>query len=136
MQIRFLTTPEECGDYLLPRFDKERNEVVYILCLDGKCKVIDCKKVGEGSINSAGVPIRRVVELALNLNATFVVLAHNHPTGLALPSAEDIETTRIVASALQVVDVALLDHIIVADGDYVSIKRSNYFLNEGVFAEC
>ena len=130
-----LRSVEACGKYLSPFFRSRRNEEVYLLCLDAKCKVIGCKRIGEGSVNSAGVPIRRIVEVALNLNATAVVLAHNHPSGLALPSGEDIHTTRLVAQALQAVDVVLADHIIVADDEFVSLKQSNYFLNEDVFCE-
>ena len=82
--------------------------------------------VGEGSVNSAGVPIRKLVEIALGSNATSVVLAHNHPSGVAVPSGEDIQTTRRLAMALNAVDIALVDHIVVADGDFVSMADSGY----------
>ena len=119
-----LTSVEKCGEYLLPRFHGRRNETVFVLCLDAKCKVICCKEVGEGSVNSAAVPIRKIVEIALNSNATSVVIAHNHPSGLALPSPEDEHTTAKVAKALAAVDIELADHIIVADDDYVSLAQS------------
>ena len=93
-----LLTNEQCGDYLLPYFVGRRDETVFMLCLDAKCKVLCCKEVGRGSVNSAGVPVRRVVETALGVNATTVILAHNHPSGIALPSKEDILTTRRVAA--------------------------------------
>jgi DNA repair protein RadC len=83
--------------------------------------------VGEGSVNSANVPIRRVVEIALASNATTVVLAHNHPSGLAIPSADDIQTTYRVAAALYAVEVTLADHIVVSNEDYVSMVQSGYF---------
>lgn len=121
-----LNTVEKCGEYLVPFFFGRRNETVFMLCLDAKCKVLCCKEVGEGSVNSANVPIRRIVETALGANATSVVLAHNHPSGLALPSGDDIQTTRRVASALSTVDVYLADHIVVADDDYVSMVQSGY----------
>ena len=100
---------------------------MYLLCLDAKGKVLCCQMVGEGSVNSAGVPIRRVVEIALAANATTVVLAHNHPSGLALPSYEDIATTKRLAVALNAVDITLADHIVVADGDHVSLVQSGYY---------
>ena len=78
-------------------------------------------------MNSANVPIRRVVEIALSTNATTVVLAHNHPSGLAIPSADDIRTTYRVAAALQAVEINLADHIVVSNGDYVSMVLSSYF---------
>jgi DNA repair protein RadC len=122
-----LTTTEMCGDYLLPHFVGRRNETVFLLCLDAKCKVLGCKEVGEGSVNSASVPIRRIVEIALGMNATTVVLAHNHPSGLALPSGEDVQTTRRLALALDTVDITLADHIVVADDDYVSMAQSGLY---------
>ena len=122
-----LASTEQCGDYLLPYFIGRRNETVFILCLDAKCKVLGCKEVGEGSVNSASVPIRRIVEMALGMNATTVVLAHNHPSGLALPSGDDVQTTRRLAAALDGVDITLADHIIVADDDYVSLAQSGLY---------
>lgn len=126
-QSMVLASTEQCGDYLLPYFIGRRNETVFILCLDAKCKVLGCKEVGEGSVNSASVPIRRIVELALGMNATTVILAHNHPSGLALPSGDDVQTTRRLAAALDGVDITLADHIIVADDDYVSLAQSGLY---------
>jgi DNA repair protein RadC len=83
--------------------------------------------VAEGSINCANVPIRRIVEMALAANATTVILAHNHPSGIALPSDEDIATTRRLAAALATVEIILADHIIVADDDYVSLLQSGLY---------
>lgn len=126
-QVKILPTIEDCGRYLIPHFHGRRNETVLLLCMDAKCKVICCKEIGEGSVNSAGVPIRRIVETALGVTATTVVLAHNHPSGLALPSGEDIETTHRVAAALNAVEIQLADHIVVADDDFVSIAQSGYY---------
>ena len=125
-RLEILPTIEACGNYLVPRFFGRKVETVFLLCLDAKCKVLCCKEVGEGSVNSAGISIRRIVETALGANATSVVLAHNHPSGMALPSAEDIQTTRRVAAALNTVDILLADHIVVADDDFVSMVQSGY----------
>ena len=125
-QFTILTTLEACAKYIVPRFFGRRVEMVYVLCLDAKCKVLCCKEMGEGSVNSAGISVRKIVELALAVNATTVVLAHNHPSGVAFPSDEDIQTTRRLASALQMVEIGLADHIIVADDDYISLVQSGY----------
>lgn len=122
-----LNTIEKCGEYITPFFEGRRNETVFLLCLDAKCKVLCCREVGEGSVNSAAVPIRRIVEMALGANATSVVLAHNHPSGIALPSAEDVHTTQRLAAALEAVEIQLVDHIVVADEDYVSHVQSGLF---------
>lgn len=121
-----LPTIDKCGAYLVPFFFGRPTESVFLLCLDAKCKVLCCREVGRGSVNSAGVSVRKIVETAIGANATSAVLAHNHPSGLALPSAEDIQTTRRVAAALAAVEVHLADHIVVADGDYVSMVQSGY----------
>lgn len=125
--IVILDSIEKCGDYLTPHFFGKRNETVFLLCLDAKCKVLCCKEVGEGTVNSASVPIRRVVEIAMGANATSVVLAHNHTSGVAVPSKADVATTQLVAQALDMVEIALVDHIVVADGDYVSMVLSGLY---------
>ncbi len=122
-----LSTVEECGAYLVPFLEGKRYETIYMLSLDAKCMVLNCQMVGQGGINSAGVHIRDIVDLALSTNATSVVLAHNHPSGVALPSYEDVRTTINIAQALSMVDVILNDHVIVADGDYVSMVQSGLF---------
>ena len=127
IQETILPSIEKCGQYLVPFFHGRRNEMVYILCLDAKCKVLCCKEMGEGSVNSAGVPIRRIVEAALGANATSVILAHNHPSGFALPSGEDVQTTKRVALALDAVEIQLVDHIVVADDDFVSLAQSGLY---------
>ncbi len=123
---RILNTVDLYGDYLMPCFFGRKTEVVYLLCLDAKCKPLSCRMVGEGDVNSAAVPIRRIVEMALASNSTMVVLAHNHPSGLAIPSPEDVQTTLRLREALQVVDISLTDHLIIADDDYISMFQSGY----------
>lgn len=124
---KILDSIDKCGEYLVPHFYGRRHETVFLLCLDAKCKLLSCKEVGEGSVNSAAVPIRRIVEMALAANATSVVLAHNHPSGIAVPSGDDVQTTQRLLAALDAVDIQLIDHIVVADDDYVSMYQSNFF---------
>lgn len=125
-RVKVLTTLDACGAYLVPYFFGRTRETVFLLCLDAKCKVLDCREIGEGSVNCASISVRKVVETALTANATTVLLAHNHPSGVAVPSAEDVQTTRRVAAALAAVEVHLADHIVVADGDFVSMVQSGY----------
>lgn len=118
---------DSCGDYILPYFDGKDKETVFLLCLDANCRVLCCRELEEGNVNSANVSIRKIVDAALTENATSVVLAHNHPSGVALPSREDIYTTKKLAHALRFVDVVLMDHIIVAEDDYVSLVHSGLY---------
>jgi DNA repair protein RadC len=131
-QNTILNTTEKCGQYLISHFYGRRNETVFLLCLDAKCKLLCCREIGEGSVNSAGIPVRRIVETALAANATSVVLAHNHPSGIATPSTEDVYTTRRVAAALETVEVVLADHIVVADDDFVSLAQSGFYRPGGM----
>lgn len=123
-RVKCLTTLDACGAYLVPYFFGRTRETVFLLCMDAKCKVLCCREVSQGGVNSASISIRKIVETALYAGATTVVLAHNHPSGMALPSNEDVQTTRRVAAALAAVEIHLADHIVVADGDYVSMVQS------------
>lgn len=127
----------KCGEYLRSRFKGKRNEMVYVLCLDAKCKVLCCKEIGEGSVNMVSISARKVAEAAMAVNATSVILAHNHPSGLAIPSDEDILTTHRIARGLRALDIYLADHLVFADGDFTSMVQSGkysvhdeWFLNE------
>jgi DNA repair protein RadC len=118
---------EDCGLYLLPYFIGRQKETVFLLCLNANCNVISCREVGEGEINSAVISPRRVVEIALTEKASTVVLAHNHPSGVALPSREDVLVTQRLAAALAAVEVTLFDHLIVAGDDFVSLVQSRLY---------
>ena len=119
-----LNSIDNCCEYLTRFFKGKKNETVFLLSLDAKLKLLSCREVGEGSVNYASVPIRRCVEMALEDGATSVILAHNHPSGLAVPSGDDVATTRRLAMALSTVEIQLADHIVVADDDYVSMVQS------------
>ena len=113
-------------ELLAPYFFGARNEMAYVVCLDAKGKLIACKKLSEGDALSTDVSARNVVSAALGCNAATVVLAHNHISGVALPSAEDRMTTLHLAKLLREVGVLLYDHFIIVDGDMVSMRQSGY----------
>ena len=128
---RLLPTIDDCARYLEPYFFGKQQEMVYLLCLDAGCNAIACREVGEGELNAAAVSPRRVVEVALAEKAASVVLAHNHPGGVAIPSPEDVAVTRRLYAALSAVDVVLMDHLVMVDGDYVSMVQSRLFQTGG-----
>ena len=103
-------------------------ELLYQACLDGKGKLLSCKKLSQGSADCTALSVRQVVENSLLSGASAVVLAHNHPSGVALPSESDRAVTLWVRDALKTMDIRLLDHIIVADNDFVSMNQSGYLL--------
>lgn len=121
-----MTSTEAAGSYLLECFAGEKTEVIYLLCIDSKGKLLHTKRLDEGGIESVEVNIRKLVECALLSKASAVILSHNHPSGVALPSGDDYSTTIEVQRALAPLGVRLLDHIIVADGDFVSMADSGY----------
>ncbi len=125
-----VSTTREVAEIFRPLFYGARNEMVFLLCMDGKGKVLGCPKIGEGNVNSADVSTRQVVECALNHNAVQVILAHNHVSGLALPSDEDRATTRYLREVLRQVGVVLVDHMIFVDDDMVSLRDSGYLREE------
>lgn len=112
---------------LRPSFFGARNERVCVLCMDGKRKVLGVRQVAEGNVNAVEVTTRLIVEAALSLNATALILAHNHVSGLAFPSPEDKVTTRHLYEVLARVGVELLDHLIFSDDDAVSLRDSGFF---------
>ena len=122
-----INSTEKAGQFLLPKFIGRTDENIIAVSLDSKCSVINSSIVSEGSVNEVSLNIRKLVEIAIKNKAISVILAHNHPNGLAIPSNEDIETTWKVKRALDYVGVNLLDHIIVANNDFVSMRDSKKF---------
>lgn len=122
-----LNSTEKAGRFLVPRYYGEKQEVVFLISLDAKMKVLNCTQIGRGSVNSADVSIRKIVSTALLDNATGVILSHNHTSGIALPSKDDEQVTRKIAAALKSVEVELIDHIVVADSDFVSMRDNGFF---------
>lgn len=117
---------EDAKALLEDYFVGARSERVCLLCMDGKGKSLGVRVVGEGSVNSAFITRRGVVEAALSLNASRAILAHNHVSGLALPSAEDRDTTEQLKRVLDSVGVRLEDHLIFVDDDMVSMRDSGF----------
>lgn len=123
-----LDSTQAAGQYLRPYFSQgARYEMAYLVCLDGKYKVLGCHKLDEGTVNAAEITPRKMVEIVLAHNATAAILAHNHLSGLALPSNADLMSTQQLRAILRSVDVELLDHLIFTDDDMVSLKDSGFF---------
>jgi DNA repair protein RadC len=119
-----LDSTEKMGQFVLPKFFGEHNERVLLICLDNKCKVLHSSFVSEGSMNATEIHVRRILEQAIRNHATAVVIAHNHPSGFALPSFEDQQSTKVLTNTLHVAGIQLIDHLIVAEDDYVSMRST------------
>lgn len=111
------------GNYLVDHFRDRHNEEFCMMLLDGSLTLIEFKTVGVGSVNSTPVDVKALTKHALLSNATHVILAHNHPSGPALPSERDRQLTAQLEAALGAVGISLLDHLIVND---VGFKPTMY----------
>lgn len=121
---KIVASVDQAGAYFLRLLDGQRTEQLYQLCVDGKGKVLSCRMLSQGQADMTVLSLRQAVENALLSGASGVFLAHNHPSGVALPSQADVQATVQVRDALKRLDIRLIDHIIVADGDYVSMASS------------
>ncbi len=126
--IRVFRSSADLGRFLVPRFMDERDEVALLLCLDSRKSLICCEILNRGVVNAVDITVRRMVELALKNKAASLVLAHNHPEGIAFPSREDEIFTRKAGEALRLMGIELLDHIIVAGDRYSSMRETGLFI--------
>ncbi|MBQ2898118.1 MAG: DNA repair protein RadC [Oscillospiraceae bacterium] len=115
---------DDIGTYLMPKFVGRTVETIMLAALDNKNKIISCSIIAEGENDRASLSKRKVMEEAIRVGATRVVLAHNHPRGFAMPSKEDIHLTEEVYALLRTVEIELVDHIIFAEDDFVSLAAS------------
>ena len=112
--------------YIINKFvGYEEEENVLLILADKKGKEVYSGMIAKGDINAANISVRNVVTLAVNYSAAAAFLAHNHPSGIALPSQDDIVVTQMIKEALRMIGVDLLDHYVVADHDCVSMAESN-----------
>lgn len=121
-----LRSSADAGEYFLPLFSYETDELVYVACLDSGGVVKQCRKIARGMSNKVDFSSRDIVDMALRYNASHVIIAHNHLSGTAAPSNADLSATKKLNTALSLIGVELDDHIIVCDGDFVSLRDSGY----------
>jgi DNA repair protein RadC len=118
-----LTSPEATRAYLKAQLYHHPQEVFACLFLDNRHQVLRYEELFYGTIDGASVHPREVVRRALELRAAAVIFAHNHPSGVAEPSQADLRITQRLKDALALVDVRVLDHLIVGDGEGVSLAE-------------
>lgn len=109
--------------FLCPQFVCATHEMVYAMLLDNGMRLLECFKVTDGIVNAAEVTVRRIAERAYHMHAANVVLAHNHPNGLAIPSAQDIEFTDCLNESLRTLGIVLVEHFVIVDERFAPIMR-------------
>ena len=127
---KVLNSSDTVGNYARHLFIGQKAEVFYLLCLDGRCRLIQAVCLQEGTVDKVAIYTRTVVESALKFHAKNVIIVHNHPSGSLRPSLKDIETTETILEALRPIGINLLDHVIIADSGYYSFVRNNQMSRE------
>ncbi len=122
-----LSDPDDARNYLRDKFYGSKNEIFYVLCLDSAGNLINCCKLGEGTSGTVLVDKRNVMQIAFRNDAEKIILAHNHPKGVAAPSRKDLELTNEFSRMLSSVGIKVVDHIIVAGNDTVSLSSIDKF---------
>ncbi len=115
-------SPTDAYDILLPFLGPLDHEELWVMALDTRNRVLSLTKLYQGSVNSSQVRVGEVFRQAILENAPAIILAHNHPSGDATPSPDDVTVTRAVAQAGKLLDIELLDHLVIGAGRFVSLK--------------
>lgn len=118
---------EASGALMLSKFNGITVEQVVLFCMDNQCRLRHSVVVSEGTQTMVDINLRKIVETALRQNASIVILGHNHPNGVAAPSKDDVDATKILRNLLEAMDIDLRDHIIVAHGEYFAMSDSPNF---------
>jgi DNA repair protein RadC len=121
-----LGAPRDAARFLMPEYSARPVEQVGLVLLDTRHRVLRTAVVAVGSVDSASVQPRDVFRQAMLASATALVLFHNHPSGDPRPSAEDVDLTRRMVAAGDLVGISLLDHIVLGDGRYCSMREAGY----------
>ena len=122
-----LLTPESVAGYYMQDMRHLTNEQVLLVMLDSKNRIIKDMIISEGTVNASIMPTREVYVHALKYEAVNIILIHNHPSGDPTPSAEDIRVTKRLVDAGNLIGITLMDHIIIGDNRYVSLKEQGIF---------
>jgi len=119
----FLRSTQAAGDYLITLLDGRQTEQFVVLCLDTDKKLLAAEQLGSGTTDLISIFPRDIADRAVQKGSAYVVLAHNHPTGLLSASSMDCASTEHIAQVLRGFGVEVLDHIIVGDGRYYSFRE-------------
>jgi DNA repair protein RadC len=122
-----LKSPEDVAAVVKSKLKGKKREHFWVLCLDTRNRLINDKLVSIGSLDTSIVHPREVFKEAVSSSAASVIFVHNHPSGDPEPSKEDIELTKRLVQAGEIIGIDVLDHIIVCDKSYLSLKAKNLF---------
>lgn len=130
---QIIDSSDKAGRYFFRLLHEQPQEQLHMLCADGKGKVLSSRMLSKGTGDMTAVDMRRVMEAVVYTKCSIVMLGHNHPSGIALPSDDDVAATRHLQDTLLDMGVYLLDHFVITDDDYISMADSGYIKRlEGV----
>lgn len=114
--------PKDIAEILMNDLRFEKREIAFVIILDNKNYIINIKKIAVGSTNFVNLTMKEILSDAIKINAPKIILAHNHPSGISAPSEKDIDFTKKVEEAAKIIGIQLLDHIVIGNMEYTSIK--------------
>jgi len=126
---KLMDSSDIAGEYSKFLLSHEKRECFYIICLDSQSRLICPVVISIGTLNETHVYIRSIVEAAIKFNARSIILAHNHPGGSLIPTRSDVETTVNIVKSLNMIDIFVADHIIVAGNEYLSMSDKGLVKN-------
>ena len=121
--------PNDVVKVLMSQMQYEKVEIAKVILLDTKCYIIKIKDVAMGGKNFVSIKIKDILLEAVKCGASKIILAHNHPTGVSMPSKQDYEVTYQLENAAQMLGIELLDHIVIGKEEYTSIKNIKNWKN-------
>lgn len=132
--VRALDTPEKIVTFLAPRFMGASKEILLVLLLDNAMRPVDCFPLASGTVSAVSVSVRAIAERTYSKQAAAVILAHNHPGGIAAPSGDDVKLTHHIKEALSLLEIPLVEHYVFSDNAYAPILNQFRKDEEGAFA--
>jgi DNA repair protein RadC len=124
-----ISSPAKAAAILMPRLAHLQQEYLVTLLLDTRNRVIEVVEVYRGSLNCSSVRIGEIYKAAIQQSAAGIVISHNHPSGDPTPSPEDVAVTRAIVQAGKLMDINCLDHLIIGQGRWISLKESGLGFN-------
>ncbi len=122
-----IRSPQDAATYLMPDMTSLNQEHFVVLFLNIKNQIIHKQTIFIGSLNASIVHPREIFREAVKRSAASIICAHNHPSGVPTPSTEDIEVTKRIVEAGYIIGIELIDHVIIGDHQYISLKEKGYF---------
>lgn len=121
-----VSDPRTLAEYFMEILRHEKNECFMVTLIDAKCKMMGYEVVSKGSLTASIVHPREVYKVAIKKSAHSIIVLHNHPSGDPTPSEEDLQITKRLKSVGEVIGIPLLDHIIIGDNSYKSLREESY----------